>query len=59
MKMKCLIVDDEPLAVKVLETHIENIPSLSLAGSCNNAFEAIEWLKKETCTLLLKSGKVM
>lgn len=53
MKLKCLIVDDEPLAVKVLETHIENIPSLTVAGSCNNAFEAIEWLKKESVDLIL------
>lgn len=52
MIMQCLIVDDEPLAVKVLETHIENIPSLMVAGTCHNAFDAMEWLKKETIDLM-------
>jgi DNA-binding LytR/AlgR family response regulator len=46
MSIRCLIVDDEPLAIKVLETHIENIPSLIVTGSCYNAFDAVEYLKK-------------
>lgn len=41
MKLNCLIVDDEPLAIKVLETHIADIPSLQIAGSCANAFSAM------------------
>ncbi|MGE5106369.1 MAG: LytR/AlgR family response regulator transcription factor [Sphingobacteriales bacterium] len=52
MNLKCLIVDDEPLAVKVLETHIENIPSLTISGSCYNAFAAIEVLQKEQIDLM-------
>lgn len=52
MKLRCLIVDDEPLAVNVLETHIANIPSLAIAGSCNNAFAAMEFLKNEHIDLL-------
>lgn len=52
MSIKCLIVDDEPLAVKVLETHIENIPSLIVAGSCFNAFDAMEYLKKSEIDLM-------
>lgn len=53
MKLKCLIVDDEPLAIKVLETHIENIGSIEITGCCNNAFEATEILKKEDIDLML------
>lgn len=52
MKLNCLIVDDEPLAIKVLETHIENIPSLQVAGSCNNAFTAMEALAKNNIDLM-------
>lgn len=52
MSLKCLIVDDEPLAIKVLESHIENIPSLSVVGSCHNAFSAMEALQKSAVDLL-------
>lgn len=52
MKMNCLIVDDEPLAIKVLETHIENIPSLNIIESCHNAFTAIEALAKNNIDLM-------
>ena len=52
MKMNCLIVDDEPLAVKVLETHIENIPSLKIIGNCLNAFTAMEKKKKNNIDLM-------
>ncbi len=34
MKLNCLIVDDEPLAIKVLEAHIANIPSLTCTCTC-------------------------
>ncbi len=40
-----IIVDDEPLALDVLETYIEKIPTLKLVQRCNNALEANEVLK--------------
>lgn len=52
MNYRSLIVDDEPLAIKVLEKHIENIPILSIVGTCSNAFEAIDWLRKSEIDLL-------
>lgn len=52
MSLKCLIVDDEPLAIKVLESHIENIPSISVAGTCHNAFSAMELLQKTAIDLI-------
>lgn len=52
MKMNCLIVDDEPLAISVLETHLANMPALSLAASCSNAFEAMEALKLHSIDLM-------
>lgn len=43
-KWKCLIVDDEPPAVKILESYIEALDYLEVAGTCNNAFRAIDIL---------------
>ena len=39
MKIKILIVDDEPLAQEVLENYVGNIPSLNLVGKCANAID--------------------
>lgn len=50
--LSCIIVDDEPLALDVLESHISRIPSLKLLGKCRNALEASEALKKEKPDLL-------
>lgn len=45
-KITCLIVDDEPLAVDLLENHINQIPFLELSGKCYNALEAMSFLDK-------------
>jgi two-component system, LytTR family, response regulator len=47
-----IIVDDEPLALDVLETYIEKIPALNLVQRCNNALEANEALKKHDIDLM-------
>jgi DNA-binding LytR/AlgR family response regulator len=52
MKLNCLIVDDEPLAIKVLEAHIANIPSLTVGNTCSNAFTAMEVLKQGKTDLI-------
>lgn len=44
--VRCLIVDDEPLAQKVMERYILQTPLLQLAGKCKNAVEAFEILHK-------------
>ena len=50
--IKCLIVDDEPPARDVLRRYIEAIPSLSLAGECGNAIEAMSFLQQNAVDLL-------
>lgn len=40
-KLKCVIVDDEPMAREIIETYIAKIPNLDLTASCKNAAEAI------------------
>ena len=52
MKIKCLIIDDEPLAQRVLELYILDIPSLELVQKCNNALDAIEILKEQKIDLI-------
>lgn len=51
-KLKCIIVDDEPLAQEVLERYLENIRDLELVTRCNNALEAFEVLHHETIDLM-------
>lgn len=43
--IQCLIVDDEPLALDLLEDNIRQIPFLKLVGKCKNALEAIQLLQ--------------
>jgi len=52
MSIRCLIVDDEPLAIEILESFVDRIDSLELVASCNNAVRAFDILKKEQVDLL-------
>ncbi|GLR18329.1 LytR/AlgR family response regulator transcription factor [Portibacter lacus] len=47
-----IIVDDEPLALDVLETFINQLPNINLLQKCENAFEANEAIKKHDVDLL-------
>lgn len=44
MKARCLIVDDEPLAVQLLKKHVSEMDNLHLVGACTNAIEASSFL---------------
>lgn len=44
MNARCLIVDDEPLAQRVVEKYIEQMPMLTLEGKCSCAIDAIPYL---------------
>jgi len=52
MKVNCLLIDDEPLALRVLENHIEKIPWLNIVNTCTNPVEAMEELKNNKVDLL-------
>jgi DNA-binding LytR/AlgR family response regulator len=39
--LRCLVVDDEPLAIKLLEDHISSVPFLSLVQTYTNPLEAL------------------
>jgi DNA-binding LytR/AlgR family response regulator len=50
--IKTIIVDDEPLALDVLEALISNLPNLELVARCENAFEANAILQNEKIDLM-------
>jgi DNA-binding LytR/AlgR family response regulator len=50
--MRCLIVDDEPLAQQVMEEFAGRVPFLEIAGKCSSAIEAIEMLRNTTIDLI-------
>ncbi len=50
--MKCIIVDDEPLARQGMELNIANVSSLQLLGSFSNALAASDFIRKENVDLM-------
>src|SRR5688572_11838530 len=51
-KIKCIIVEDEPLAVKVLSDYILQVPFLELRGTFKDAILATEYLRTNQTDLL-------
>lgn len=41
MKIKCIIIDDEPLAAEVIETHLKEFPNMELRRKFTNPLEAL------------------
>jgi DNA-binding LytR/AlgR family response regulator len=50
--IKCLIIDDEPLAIEVLENHIRNIEFVKVESTFSNAVEAYQYLLKNKIDLI-------
>ena len=50
--LRCIAVDDEPLALELLEDNISKVPYLQLAALCSNAMEAIKILQEQTVDLI-------
>lgn len=46
--LKCIVIDDEELARKLIESYIEKLDFLTVAGSFENPLDAMNLLKKET-----------
>jgi len=51
-KIRCLAVDDEPPALDILKKYISTVSTLELAGTCNNAVEALNFLRGTSIDLL-------
>ena len=51
-KIRCIIIEDEPLAVKVLSDYIREIPFLELQGHFKDAILATDWLREASTDLI-------
>jgi DNA-binding LytR/AlgR family response regulator len=50
--MKCIIVDDEPLAIEILESYVTKVEQLKLAGTFRNAVSAFTFLQQQPVDLI-------
>lgn len=50
--IRCLVVDDEPLALDLIESYVEKTPFLELVGKCSSAYEVLEKIAAEPVDLL-------
>ncbi|MEY4274876.1 MAG: hypothetical protein RL638_1824 [Bacteroidota bacterium] len=50
--LKCIAIDDESLALDLVEDNIAKVPFLKLEARCRNAFEAIEYLQNNAVDLI-------
>jgi len=51
-KIRCIIIEDEPLAVKVLSDYISQVPFLELLGTFKDAILATDYLRHTTIDLI-------
>lgn len=51
-KIKCIIVDDEPLAISLLESYVRNVPFLELVFSAENPITALEYIQNHPSDLI-------
>lgn len=58
MKIKTLIVDDEPYAIEIIERYLENFPDIDLIDKCNSAIQAFQLLQKAEIDLLFLDIKM-
>lgn len=52
MKISCIIIDDEPNALALLESYIEKTPSLEVKGKFYDGAEALDFLKKNEVDII-------
>jgi len=51
-KIRCLLVDDEPPAIELLEKYVGMIEQLEIAGTCHSSIKAFDMLKDKTVDLI-------
>lgn len=50
--IKYLIIDDEPIAHRIIEKYCNDLPHLQKAGNCYDAFEAMQFLNQQAVDLI-------
>ncbi|MCK3684041.1 LytTR family DNA-binding domain-containing protein [Maribellus sp. YY47] len=51
-KVKCLVVDDEPVAREILESHLAKLESFELVASCKSALQAFQIISSKSIDLI-------
>ena len=51
-KIRCIIVDDEPVALDILENHLSKIDKIDIIGRCRNATEAFNMINANKTDLI-------
>jgi DNA-binding LytR/AlgR family response regulator len=57
-RMKCIVIDDEPIAIDILEGHIEKVPFLKRQASFRSAIKALEYLRQQSVDLVFLDIKM-
>lgn len=52
MKIKCLIIDDEPLAINVINNYLQQIDDFEISETFNNAIDGLNFLKSNTVDVI-------
>lgn len=52
MKIRCIIIDDEPLAITVIENYIKEFPEMELAATFNSPITALSTLKNDAIDVM-------
>lgn len=50
--VKCLIVDDEPLAIEIIETYLNKLEDFEIVAKCQNALQAFKVLEESSVDLI-------
>ena len=50
--IRCVIIDDEPLAREIIRRYIDEVPMLQLSGECSNAVQAMSFLQQQPVDLI-------
>jgi len=58
MKLRCLLIDDEPPALKVLQSHMSQINGLEIVAQCKNAIEALDILHQKVVDVIFLDIKM-
>jgi two-component system LytT family response regulator len=58
MKIKCLLVDDEPLAIKLIQNHLSQLEGFEVVGTCTTAVKALDVLRTIQVDLMFMDIKM-
>jgi DNA-binding LytR/AlgR family response regulator len=58
MKIRCLIIDDEPLALRLVSTYCAQVPELEIVATCSSAIDAFSVLRQHRIDLMFLDIKM-